>query len=76
MPRITPVKWQVLKKIFELDGFVEDRIKGDHISMVKPGVIRPVIIPKYSSIGLDIIQSNMRTAGMSRDQYFKYHKQV
>jgi hypothetical protein len=47
------------------------RISGDHIVLVKNGMARPVVIPKYSEIGLDIIKSNMRTAGMSRDRYFE-----
>ena len=43
---------------------------GDHVCMVKPGVPRPVIIPKYDEVGLDIIKSNMKTAGMSRARFF------
>ncbi|GJL77630.1 MAG: hypothetical protein NPINA01_06190 [Nitrospinaceae bacterium] len=39
--------------------------------MVKDGVSRPVMIPKYPNVGVDIIKANMRTAGMSRDEYFK-----
>jgi predicted RNA binding protein YcfA (HicA-like mRNA interferase family) len=71
MPKITPTSWKVLVKIFEADGFIKNRISGDHIVLVKNGVARPVVIPKYSEIGLDIIKSNMRTAGMSRDRYFE-----
>lgn len=71
MPKISPTSWKVLVKIFEADGFVKNRISGDHIVLVKNGVARPVVIPKYSEIGLDIIKSNMRTAGMSRDRYFE-----
>ena len=37
--------------------------------MVRPGTPRPVIIPKYSEVGRDIIQANLRTAGLSRDAY-------
>lgn len=44
------------------------------MAFVKPGVLRPVIIPKYREIGLDIIKSNMRTAGMSRDRYLELLK--
>lgn len=38
--------------------------------MDKPGVDRPVVIPKYPDVGVDIIKSNMRTAGMSQKQFF------
>lgn len=46
------------------------------MSFVKDGVSRPVVIPKYPEIGINIIQSNMRTAGMTRKEYFKYKTQV
>lgn len=38
---------------------------------VKPSVPRPVIIPRYDEVAIDIIKSNMRTAGMTREEYFK-----
>jgi hypothetical protein len=34
--------------------------------------LRPVVIPTYKEIDGDIIQSNIRTSGMSREMYFKY----
>ena len=48
MPRITPVDWKTLECVFKKAGFVFDRGKGDHRSYVKPGCLRPVVIPKYS----------------------------
>ena len=70
MVKLTPTDWRTLVKIFEADGFTQGRTAGSHVILSKPGVLRPVIIPKYAEIGLDIIQSNMRTAGMSRIEYF------
>ena len=70
MPRITPVNWKVLECIFLKDGFVFDRQSGDHRAYVKQGILRPVIIPTYKEIDADIILSNIRTAGMTRDRYF------
>jgi hypothetical protein len=37
----------------------------------KPGVIRPVVIPKYDAIPVFIIKNNLRTAGMTRERYFE-----
>jgi hypothetical protein len=37
----------------------------------KPGCLRPVVIPVYREIDVQIIKSNMRTAGMSREKYFE-----
>jgi hypothetical protein len=31
----------------------------------KPGVIRPVVIPKYPAVPVFIIKNNLRTAGIS-----------
>ena len=72
MPRLTPIHWRKLTCIFEKAGFVKDREEGDHICYVKSGVARPVVIPKYHEIDLDIIKSNMRTANMTREEYFNY----
>jgi predicted RNA binding protein YcfA (HicA-like mRNA interferase family) len=74
MPRITPVNWKVLECIFLKDGFTFDRQVGDHRAYVKAGVLRPVIIPTYKEIDVDIIQSNIRTAGMTRERYFELLK--
>ena len=71
MPRITPVNWKALVKVFEADGFVYERTNGDHMAYVKAGVVRPIIIPKHREIGPHVIRSNMRTAGMSRKRYFE-----
>lgn len=73
MPRITPVHWKVLECVFLKAGFTLARHKGtSHRVYIKPGVIRPVIIPTYKEIDQDIIKSNMRSAKMSRDEYFKH----
>ena len=72
MPRIVPQHWKVLKCVFLKAGFKQDRQTDSHLVLVKEGVLRPVIIPKYKSIRKDIIHNNIRTAGISREDYFKY----
>ncbi len=72
MPRITPVHWKVLECIFLQDGFKFIKQEGSHRKYWKNGVSRPVIIPVYDEIQVEIIQANMRTAKMSRDQYFEF----
>ncbi len=71
MPRITPIKWQILECIFQRDGFVFDRHEGSHRLYVKSGSPRPIVIPTYKDIDTEIIIANMRTAGMSRERYFQ-----
>jgi len=41
-----------------------------------PGAKRAVVIPEYEEIDFDIIKSNMRAVGMSREQYFELLKMV
>ena len=72
MPRLTPVHWKKLECIFKKAGFVFSRQSGDHKVYEKDGCIRPVIIPTYNEIDVDIIKSNMRTAKMNREEYFSY----
>ena len=71
MNRLAPADWRTLVRIFEADGFTQDRTTDSHIVLTKPGIVRPDIIPKYSEVGVDIIRNNMRTASMSRERYFK-----
>lgn len=76
MSRLAPTDWRTLVRIFEADGFTRDRTTGSHVVLSKPGITRPVIIPKYAHVGLDIIKNNMRTAGMSRERYFKLFREL
>ena len=71
MRKLTPTDWRVLERIFEDDGWRHFRTKGSHRTYIKPGFIRPIVIPMYSDVGIDIIASNMRTAQMSRERYFE-----
>jgi len=77
LPRITPVHYRTLVKVFELDGFTVQRTRGDHIVMTKPGVKRPVVIKSSPrKVPVTHIRTNMTTAGMSRERYFELLKQV
>ena len=71
MPKIAPIPWSRLAKIFELDGWRFSRMRGDHCIYVKPGYMRPVVIPRDPLIAVFIIQNNMRTARMPRERYFE-----
>ncbi len=71
MPKLSPVSYKQLVRVFEAEGFLCVRTEGDHMVFTKPGIIRPVVIPKYNSVPVFIIKSNLRTAGMSCDRYFE-----
>ena len=71
MPKLSPVSYKHLIRVFEADGFRCVREEGDHNGFTKPGVIRPVVIPKYASVPVFIIKNNLRTAHMSRERYLQ-----
>ena len=74
MPRITPVPYMVLQRIFEAEGFKFDRQRGDHLIYVKDGISRPVVIPMYQEVPVFIIKNNLKSAGISREEYFRLIK--
>jgi predicted RNA binding protein YcfA (HicA-like mRNA interferase family) len=75
MPGIVPVPWKVLEKIFIKDGFVLASKAGSHRSYKKPGLARPIVIPVHTKpVRVSVILSNMKTAGMTRERYFKLLK--
>ena len=76
MPRLTPLPWQTLEKVFLATGFRFARQVGSHRTYVKPGVARPVVIPAYDEVPISIIRSNLRTAGLSRDDFFRLLEEI
>jgi predicted RNA binding protein YcfA (HicA-like mRNA interferase family) len=52
-------------------GYVYDRNHGDHRIYTRPGASRPIVIPTYDELDIDIIKSNLRTAKISRENYFR-----
>lgn len=52
------------------------RIEGDHFVYTKQGVARPVVIPDWNDIPVFIIKNNMRTAGITREEYFSLLEEV
>ena len=75
MPKFRPQDWRTLEKVFIAAGFRFARQEGSHRSYTKPGVLRPVVIPAYHEVPVFIIRNNLKTAGMSRDEYFRLLEQ-
>ena len=69
MPRLTPLPWGKLVCVFEQLGYKFAGQKGSHIKLEKPGVARPLIIPRYDEVGLDIITNLIRTSGITREAF-------
>ena len=76
MPKLGPTSWREQVKVFERYGCVFQRQKGDHLIYHHPKAIRPVVIPQYEEVPVTIILTNMRTVGMSREEYFELLEEV
>ncbi len=74
MPRITPIHFRKLVRVFEQYSFKLDRHEGDHLIYVKDSVKRPIVIPMYKEVPVFIVKNNLRSAGISRDEYFRLLK--
>ena len=72
MPRITPIS----SEKFERAGFQLVRQESDHLVYTKPGVPRPLVIPVRKDVPVFVIKNNLRTAGISREEYFRLLEQV
>ena len=71
MPKFTPIDRRALERVFLAAGFQFARQQGSHRSYLKSGVARPVVIPTYSAVPVFIIRNNLKTAGLSREEYFR-----
>ncbi len=71
MPRLTPLHWKTLERVILAAGFRFARQEGGHRSYVKQGVLPPVVIPTYDEVPVAIIRNNLKTAGISREEFFR-----
>ena len=71
MPKFAPVDWKTLERVFLASGFQFARQEGSHRSYLKPGIARPVVIPTCREVPVFVIRNNLKTAGISREEYFR-----
>ena len=64
-----PVTWQEFRKVCVLAGCVDSRTRGDHLVMTRPDLARPIVIKMVKDLGPRIIMSNMRTLGLTREDF-------
>jgi predicted RNA binding protein YcfA (HicA-like mRNA interferase family) len=65
------IHWRKFEKFLFAIGceFVSE--EGDHRKYHKRGILRSVIIPREKDIPQFIILNNLRTLGISREEYLK-----
>lgn len=76
MPKMTPLRWKTLERVFLACGFQFVHQGGSHRSYKKQGISRPIVIPAYHEISVSIIKNNLKSAGISREEYFRLLEQA
>ena len=75
--KIVPIHYEILIKIFELEGFAVQRKRGDHIIMAKAGIKRPLVIKTSPRlVPVTHIRTNLTTAGITRERFFELLEKV
>ncbi|MCK4762396.1 MAG: type II toxin-antitoxin system HicA family toxin [Candidatus Aminicenantes bacterium] len=76
MPKIKPISYKKLIKVFIEAGCEAIRKKGSHHILRCPCAKRAIVIPEYSEIDVEIIKNNLRAANISREEYFEYLERI
>ncbi len=69
MPKISPIHWKKFEKFLLFVGCDLARERGDHRIYRRTGILRPVVLPKDTSVPVFIIRNNLRVLGISHEQY-------
>ncbi|OGY17216.1 MAG: hypothetical protein A2785_04335 [Candidatus Chisholmbacteria bacterium RIFCSPHIGHO2_01_FULL_49_18] len=76
MPALTPIKRKIFELFLRMIGCRLKRQKGDHLIFDRPGLKRPVVITADAEVPVFIIRNNLRTLGMSVDDYLNILRQL
>lgn len=66
MSGLNGIGWKDLEFVILRHGFTFHRQEGDHRAYVRPGALRPIIIPTYDELPIFIVRNCLRTAGITR----------
>lgn len=72
MPKIQSIHWREFEKFLIAHGCEFAREKGDHRVYWKKGLKRPIIVPRDTSLPAFIILNNLRTLGVTREEYVAF----
>lgn len=76
MPAIGPIKKKKFETFLRMVGCTLKRVEGDHFIYSRPGLKRPVVITADKEVPVFIIRGNLRTLGMSVDEYITIIEQL
>ena len=66
------IGWRVFEKFLLEQGCLLKRTKGDHHIYVKPGLQRPLVVPRCDPLPSFIILNNLRVLGSTKQDLLKY----
>lgn len=76
MPSLNPIKKKKFEKFLVFVGCYLKRQKGDHLIYDRTDLKRPVVITCDKEVPVFIIRNNLRTLGISIEEFLKIIKQV
>lgn len=76
MAKLAPIKRAKFETFLRLIGCTLKRTKGDHLIYVRPGLKRPVVITADKEVPVFIIRTNLRTLGLSIEEYITIIEQI
>jgi predicted RNA binding protein YcfA (HicA-like mRNA interferase family) len=76
MSRVGKVSWKRFEKFLLAIGCEFKSQEGSHRKYRKHGLLRPIIIPCDSELPQFIISNNLRTLGISQEQFAEIIKNL
>lgn len=71
MARLAPIHWRRLKRSCLLPASSLCGKREVIAPNFKVGISRPVVIPTYDEVPVSVIKNNLKTANLTRDDYFR-----
>lgn len=76
MPRLTPISRKKFEKFLNFVGCYFKRQKGDHLIYDRVDLKRPVIFTADKEVPVFIVRNNLRTLGISVEEYLEILKKL
>lgn len=69
--KLHAVSGKEFARFLEKRGFKRERQTGSHIILFKSGIKRSLVVPDYKRLPEFIVLNNLKTAGISREEYHR-----
>lgn len=69
MPKISNIGHKEFGRFLEYIGCVLVRSVGDHFMYTRPGLLRPIVLPRYNPLPEFIIRNNLRILGLTTKEF-------